>query len=222
MYGRPDEPTLEKATEIVRTMDGRWPVPVSGEAELASKFIWGVYAWGEQRGVGFPKEQRLPYTSLIAQPPGSSYWWAKELCDESLTPAGLVRASSMIYEASSNVEISGKMEIVCLSSVRFDVKSIDELTDALRNDSNCNEIAPGRFDITRPYPRNHWSPLAKLGGTQTIGGATIENGQLIVESKTLSMLAFIIGNIEKAAPNQITFHSGEWKTQEDLQGQVSR
>lgn len=219
MCGKSDHPDLDDATSFVDAIQDHSPPAVAGDAELAARYIYGAYAFGLEQGYDFPVEERRPYLSLVPALAGTRNWWLQQLSHDGLTPQRLI---DVLFSIDVPDDLPEGKEIVCFTTATLDLAGDPEQAMkrlekrdpefAYAGDDKGDEV----FNFTRKYPRNHWSPLASLGGRQILGDVAIAPGTLRASSKALSMAARLVTRLKEILGDSIRLRETEWTTVQEM------
>jgi hypothetical protein len=202
-----------------------------GPVEAASAFIWSAYALSVESGRDWNQVPGIKSAlSLVPQPPGTPGEWADLLWDK-LTSPGLTR---VIARAPHPDDLPEGKEVMILTTARFAAdQPADRLIKALRKakpdfeDDGKADDSAHLFALTRPYPKNHWSPLASLGGRQTVGQVEVRRGgadnpaTLVVSGKTLSMTCVVIQKLKRITGDVIRLVEVDWKDLDDIRNSAA-
>ncbi len=72
------------------------------------------------------------------------------------------------------------------------------------------------FTWTRPYPKDHGSPLSSLGGRQILGSVQVSGRGLVADAKTLSMAAKLAGRLQRLLDGGLHLQGSRWRGMQDL------
>ncbi len=198
-FGGRDE-SLAKVEADLAGLVRRFPPCEEGPVELAASFAWGARAFSEAEGYPFPEHELDRFYGLMPQPPGKQRDWVARLAGPGgLTPHGLLRA---IRENPQPDDLPDGKEVLILTEMTFEIADAAAAVAALgRAGPEFIPKGEGRdeeeFTWTRPYPRNHWSPLKWMGGRQILGGVRVTGRELVAQAKTLSMAAKLVEGLHE-------------------------
>jgi hypothetical protein len=218
MFGRDDNPDLETAMELMTDLKDRVPPMIPGDADLASQYVHGAYAWALEYGYEFPPDDRRPYFSLLPPMSGTAQWWMQNFV-QTLTPTRLVE---VIRAMDIPDDLPDGKEVVCMARATFDLEdgsSACETLCGLQPEfiyDGTDEDGYELFSLTRKYPKNHWSPLALLGGRQILGSVEIRGTELTASAKVLSMAARVVWRLKQTLGEKLRLRDVEWTSIADL------
>ncbi|MGH7177895.1 MAG: hypothetical protein ACREJC_10975 [Tepidisphaeraceae bacterium] len=219
MYGKDDHASLDDALGLLEIARKHAPPCVPGEPDLAARYVYGAYALGLDMGFDFPAEQRRPYFSLLPMMAGTKNWWLQQLTHDDLTPARLVE---IVRAIDAPDEVPEDKEMICLTTAIFDVDdgqaACEKLAEHHPEFAYDDEDDQGYevFTFTREYPKNHWSPLASLGGRQILGNVRIRATELQASAQVLSMAARLVTRLKQVIGGSIRLRGAEWKNVEEM------
>ena len=182
-------PELEEFLQLDHT-----PPSQPGPATLAGEFVWGALALSLDRG--FSWGDRIgEMLNPFPRPPGlTGDWMHRFIGPGGLVPDSLRELVDELPHAAEEDLPQGK-ELLVMTTVGLlvpDAQRLAELLDSAEPDitfTGQNGSARS-YDITRPYPRGHWSPISMLGGArQNIGTLKLDGDRVTIEAKTLSFAA---------------------------------
>ncbi|HTP24304.1 MAG TPA: hypothetical protein VMK12_01425 [Anaeromyxobacteraceae bacterium] len=217
-FGGRDE-TLAKIEEDLVHLSDNFPICEEGPVELAASFAWGARALADAEGYPFPARDTDRFYGLMPRPPGShGDWVAKLVGPGGLTPQDLVR---VIRANPQPDDLPDGKEVVILTEMTFAIPDAGVAVDALRRASpefHHDGRAGGAdaFTWTRPYPRDHGSPLSSLGGRQILGSVQVRNRELVADAKTLSMAAKMVGRLERLLDGRLDLQGSRWMGMQNL------
>jgi hypothetical protein len=218
LFGK-DDTTAEECDTFLKSLDPLMPPTEEGPVELAAQYIWGAYALGQKKGFLWPPGLADRYFSMVPKPLGSSSQWLNRLIGSGgLTPPGLLK---VIRENPVPEDIPEDQEIAIFTRMTFQLENVEAVIEQLRKRQPDfsylgHEGDIELFDWTREYPKNHWSPLKRLGGRQILGSVRVGPDQLIAEVKALSMGARLVGNLKGMFGEQMRLKETTWRSMSDL------
>jgi hypothetical protein len=218
MFGGDDNPDLEHALALVEVLKENAPPMTPGDPDLASAYVHGAYAWSLDCGYEFAPEERQPYFSLLPPMSGTSQWWLQHFIQD-LTPPQLVETVRRIDVPD---DLPDDKEVMCMALATFDLEDPSAAREALAAAKpefaydGTDEDGYDLFSYTRKYPKNHWSPLALLGGRQILGSIEIANRELTASAKVLSMAARLVWRLKQILGPNLRLRDVEWTSMDDL------
>jgi hypothetical protein len=217
-YGGRDE-TLAKVEEDLVNLSDNFPVCEEGPVELAASFAWGARALADAEGYAFPARDADRFYRLMPRPAGSHRdWVAKLVGPGGLTPQELVR---VIRANPQPDDLPDGKEVVILTEMSFAIPDGGVAVDVLRRASpefhhDGRDRDADAFTWTRPYPKDHESPLRPLGGRQILGNVQVSGRELVAEAKTLSMAARLVGKLQRLLDGGLHLQGSRWMGMQDL------
>jgi hypothetical protein len=224
----PDCAAGEFAEKLKSFQDGLPPFR-EGPVEAAAYFAWGAYSLSVESGRDWGSVPKLKQTlALMPKPPGTPRQWADLLWNE-LTPDGLRR---VISRAPHPTDIPEDKEVMIFTTATFDAaddpaRLIKTLGKARPDfvDDGAGDDGARFFTLTRPYPKEHWSPLAMLGGRQVVGQVEVRadagRPALVVTGKTISMTCVVIQRLKRLMGDAIKLTGTEWHDVDDLRAMAA-
>jgi hypothetical protein len=209
----------EELEKLLKEVGGEIPPYEIGQAGLAARYIWGAHALGLNSGYG-ADAQWMHLLSVVPAIAGKPRDWFKQL----VGPQGLADFRLMKFLEKNPVpdDIPEDKEVFVWITATFACSNPDAIRERLKTMepefSYDGEVEDGadQFTWSRAYPKDHWSPLSKLGGRQTLGSVQIFAHTVVAESKTLSMASILIGKLKAAFGDDIRLTDTQWKSAADL------
>ncbi len=207
----------------LRAMSASIPPLEPGSVDLAARYIWGAYAWSLERRRRWPATMKGRYLDVAPLLDGTTDSWLQQFAGpHGLLPPKLAEVARR--NTSALDDIPDGREVVIFTTITF---ALDDAEDAVRKlrqwrpdfVEESSEHGVVRFGWTREYPKDHWSPLSRLGGRQSLGSVEVAKaGALTAQAKTLSMAAVLFGKLRERLGRRIRMVSAEWKDAADLTG----
>ncbi|HEV8605338.1 MAG TPA: hypothetical protein VGQ99_08235 [Tepidisphaeraceae bacterium] len=188
------------------------PPFVTGEADLAARYVWGAYAMSLAEGAIWSPELSQRHLSMLPTIGGTKKWWLQQFIGSGgLVPEGLFEVIAKILEAGEMPE--GK-EALTAVSMEFDLAATDRLIDALRG-------RPGEFEEFNPVPEAvsfHWmrertGVPGEWAAHALIG---VMKGEVFGHTANLSMAGMLVAELKKLTEGAIELKEVEWGGMEEL------
>ena len=220
MFGRLDS-SPQEAQKLLTQLKYQIPPMQEGPPDLAARYIWGAYAWSNSLGYRWDagsKNDGSAELGLVPRLPGTPEAWREQFLQHDITPVKLAR---MLEENPSPDDMPEGKALLLLTTMHFALadheQAIRDLTrqqpDFIAVDQDGQTI---NFDWSRAYPKGHWSPLASLGGRQSLGNVRISPGKLVAEVKTLSMGTILVHKLKELLGDRMHHEHTDWVDGRDL------
>jgi hypothetical protein len=186
------------------------PPRTAASGEEAAAYAWGAWAFALDLDLEF--NQASPVLRLFGapRPPAEARKALLERTGERLLE---------IVRRNFNPDlIGGRQEPMVMVEMALRGAARAETMRKLRAQEEFGEgELDGVFGWTREYPKDHWSPLAKLGGKQVIGDVRVaDDGIIRAAAQSLSMAARLAARLKELIGEQLVVAETEWRDLQDL------
>ncbi len=202
-----------EADDFLAEMDGTLAPWEDSPVEAASAFAWGARALAESHGALFDARMDS-LLRMFPRPDGAQASIVERLVGAGgMTPAALAEIVRRNYRP--DLSDDGR-EPMIVTTMSFRVGHHARTLAALRRarpefDEEASHEDDLAFGWSREYPRNHWSPLARLGGRQVLGSVRLaRDGSLKADARSLSMAAALASKMRKLAGGDVRLERADW------------
>jgi hypothetical protein len=216
-FGKDHEPIEEMESFLVE-LAPMMPPMEQGPVTLASKLIWGAYAFADSLGVAWPDEMNH-FLGVVPRPPGIKKEWKRRFSGrKGLAPAGLV---DLVAKTPDWEDLPEGKENAILTTTTFrlddDETAVQMLQERkpefVRSNDDDDSVS---FDWYRD-PAGGGTGGIRLFRRRRYGGTvSIAPGRLTVEVQTLSLGARLIGILKEMLGDQIVLENVTWQNALDL------
>ena len=188
------------------------PPCVIGDTELATRYIWGSYAWSLEDSLRWPEELETQHLAMV--PPlagGRNRWLSQFVGTTGLVPEDLY---DLVKSFDPMVEPTEKEPLV-FTEIVYGLVEQAPLLEKLRaagphimpTDQDLDTVY---FECTREFDAKRVSPLEPMRTRQPVGSIRIQGGKLLAEARALSLAAYLIGKLREYVGDLILFERTSW------------
>lgn len=219
-------PTIE---EVMTFMEDNWlaiPPWQEGTLELASRYIWGMYAVADKEG--WDLENVEEYLPVIPKPEGEQSRWLQDL----LVDGGLtsIRLAELIDELGDPQDLPEGKDYFVWTTVNYRVNDALSVVEKLADNPvfAVEEKVPGQewnIVLLGDYVKERESQLNNKDNERPryfVANIGIRGRLLQVEVKNLSVTVQTIQILKHILGEQLTFESVEWTTPQDMLQKIEK
>ncbi len=204
----------EEIERDLRIQRHKIPPTIEGDPKLATRFIWGSYAWSLEDDLIWPDELERQHLALIPPMPGSRTRWLGQFAG----PTGVIPGDlyDLVKSIDPMLEPTPDMpEPLVFTEITYSIADQAKVLEKLRAAgphivSMDQDLDTVYFECTREYNPRKVMPLEPVRSRQPVGTLRIQGGKLIAEARSLSMAAYLIGKLREYASELIVFEKTEW------------
>lgn len=192
--------------------------------DMASRYIWGVYALGEEEGI--IQEEIEPYLGIIPKPEGEQVQWGVRLLygAELTSPklAKIIAACGSPKELPEGKEFAVRTVITYrISEPRVIVKKFAELTEfAVEEKVHGQEWT---ISWLKEYPEGSEQQLKNEEKVRRVlATITINGGVLKAEAHTLNAAVMVAQVLRRYVGDQISYEGVAWTSYKEMFRKIQR
>jgi hypothetical protein len=188
------------------------PPCVIGDTELATRYIWGAFAWSLEDNLRWPDELETQHLAIVPPLPGGRTRWLTQF----VGPTGLIPDD--LYDLVKSYEPvlePQEKEPLVFTEIVYGLVEQAGVLEKLRNagphilpmDQDLDTVY---FECTREFSNKKVAPLEPMRSRQPVGSIRIQGGKLLAEARALSLAAYLIGKLREYCGDAILFERTSW------------
>jgi hypothetical protein len=188
------------------------PPAVVGEVDLATRYIWGAYAWSLEDGLRWPDDLETQHLAVVPPLSGGRHRWLAQFAGPTgLVPGDLYDLVKSFHPMHDPTDKEPLVFTEIVYSLIEQAAVLEKLRSAgphiLPMDQDLDTVY---FECTREFDAKKVMPLEPMRSRQPVGSIRIQGGKLLAESRALSLAAYMISKLREYCGDLILFERTSW------------